>query len=310
MNRFIKYLVLFVIIGVVIGELLLRVLHLTNDVPLRTIGKDNIQKYVPVQHGYWNRGGHQWQINKLGWAGRLPKQYHNLITIIGDSYIENFMNPDDCHQGVLLKELLPEHNFLEAGRSGVSFIEAMEIAKSIDSLNPVVHLLYMNSSDFTESIKSVKPMTDIAQLDLKTGKIVPGEMKFAFAKRVLYSCKFAYYLFNRFSQPKPTRNTGVPKRNLDFGKIEMELKQLFHFTSVNYDVGNKVLVFHPGTDNLIIELARDTGFKVIVLNSSKEKSWTFEYDPHWNCYGNERVASQVSKGLTVFFNGKKAIVEN
>lgn len=297
MNRFIKYLVLFFIIGVVIGEVVVRTLHLTNDVPQRTIGKDNIQKYVPVQHGYWNKGAHQWQINKLGWAGRLPEKYVNLVTVIGDSYIENFMNPDDCHQGVLLKELLPEHNFLEAGRSGVSFIEAMEIAKSIDSLNPEFHLLYMNNSDFTESIKSVKPMIDIAQLDLKNGKIVPGEMKFALAKRLLYSCKFAYYLFNRFSQPTQTPNAPAPKNNFDFGKIEAELGQLFEFARTNYDIENKILVFHPDTDKLVVDYARNTGFKVIELNSSNEKSWTFAYDPHWNCYGNERVAWQVSKSL-------------
>lgn len=295
MNRFIKYLVLFSLAGVVIGEVIVRTLHLTNDVPLRTIGRDNIQKYVPIQQGYWNRGSHQWQINKMGWAGRLPENYSNLITIIGDSYIENFMNPDDCHQGVLLKELMPEYNFMEAGRSGVSFIEAMEIAKSLDSLNPGFHLLYMNTSDFKESIKNVRPMNDIAQLDLRSGTIVPGEMKFAFAKRVLYTCKFAYYLYNRFSQPHAAL---PPKNNSDFGKIEPEIKQLFEFVGTNYEIKNKVIVFHPGSDARIIRYAMSVGFKTIELNSSNDKSWTFAYDPHWNCYGNERVAAQVSKKLT------------
>ena len=107
--------------------------HSVTDLPQRTIDEYGIQKYYANQSGYWKGGEHKWMFNELGWPGELPEDYDNLITVIGDSFIENFMNPNECHQSKLLKKGLNNHNFIEAARSGVSFIEAMEISKQFDS---------------------------------------------------------------------------------------------------------------------------------------------------------------------------------
>src|SRR5690606_35579075 len=123
-----------------------------------------VQKYLPNQEGYWKGGNHQWIINDYGWPGELPTKYDNLINIIGDSFIENFMNPNECHQSVFLKKLMPDYNFFEAARSGVSLIEAMEISKQIDSLNPKMTLIYVNENDFYESILNIKKLNDITQI--------------------------------------------------------------------------------------------------------------------------------------------------
>jgi hypothetical protein len=300
MNKFITSVLIFIFFGVVTGEIVVRLLRLVNDVPQRTIDVNNIQKYLAGQHGYWNQGAHQWHINKLGWSGRLPKSYKNLISIIGDSYIENFMNPDECHQGVLLKQRLPGYNFIEAGRSGVSFIEAMDISKSVDTLSPKFHLLFMNNSDFTESIKSISAITDITQLDLERGVLIPGVMKYPVLKRAMYSSKFAYYIYTRFLIAKFAKPSGNIKLENSASKHYKEIQMLFQYVKNNYVIQNKVLVFHPGTERSIINSAKSIGFKTIELNSSKDKSWSFEGDPHWTCYGNRMVATQVSKELPHF----------
>ena len=165
MKKFIKNIVIFFLFAIIVGEIIIRVTHAVTDLPQRTIDEYGIQKYYPHQSGYWIGGNHKWVINKLGWPGKLPKSHDNLITIIGDSYIENFMNPIECHQSLLLKKRLENYNFIEAGRSGVSFIEAMEISKQFDALHPKYHLVYVNSLDFYESVTSILPAADITQLN-------------------------------------------------------------------------------------------------------------------------------------------------
>jgi len=34
------------------------------------------------------------------------------------------------------------------------------------------------------------------------------------------------------------------------------------------------------------------------LNDSGDKSWSFDYDAHWNCYGHRKAAEQVAKKLS------------
>ena len=118
------------------GEIVVRMTHSVIDVPQRMIDDYGTQKYIPFQNGTWKHGSHNWKVNKLGWVGELPASYDNLITLIGDSYIENFMNPDSCRQAKYLKKIMPEYNYLEMARAGVSLIEALEISRKSDSLNP------------------------------------------------------------------------------------------------------------------------------------------------------------------------------
>ncbi|MEX0314760.1 MAG: hypothetical protein AB3N18_11325, partial [Allomuricauda sp.] len=190
MSKFIKEILFFLIFGLLIGEIVARVFFLTSEIPERQIDKFGIQRYQPNQVGYWKGGSHQWHINEKGWPGELPESYNDLVTIIGDSFIENFMNPDECHQMSYLKKILPKYNYTEASRSGISFIEALEISKQLDSLNPKAQLIYINETDFRESVWQIAPLADITQVDLDNDSIIYGEMKAPGIKKVLYSWKF------------------------------------------------------------------------------------------------------------------------
>lgn len=301
MKRFLKNIILFLLVVIVIGEIVVRVTHTMADIPQRTIDEHGIQKYFPNQDGYWKGGDHKWVINKLGWPGELPQSFDNLIMVIGDSFIENFMNPNECHQSAFLKENMEAYNFMEAGRSGVSLIEAMEISRQIDSLQPIHSLIYVNNEDFYESITQVKPMSDITQLDIKTNTIKYGEMKAPGLKKILYSWKLMYYLYNRFSlsniintNPKPETVTTNTEAKTDYTN---EIQQLTKYIKQNYTTSDKTLVFHPNSEASIIEICKAAGFNIILLDSSNDASWRFDHDPHWTCYGHKQAAEQVSKQL-------------
>jgi hypothetical protein len=305
MKKLFKNIFIFLFICLVIGEFTIRLTHAVSDIPRRTIDDFGMQKYHPNQEGYWSDGKHKWKINSMGWPGKLPKKYNNLVTIIGDSYIENFMNPIECHQANFLEKLIPNYNFIEAGRSGVSFIEAFEISKTFDSLSPKLNLIYVNDNDFYESIEDIKSLSDITQINLNNNKLKFGKLKSPGLKKLLYSWKLAYYFYNRFplvfTLKKDKKNDnlrGISNDNLNHVRVS----KLCNYITKNYDINNKMLVLHPKVDSEITKILNTYGFNYIQLDSSNDKSWEFEYDKHWTCYGHKKVASQVVKSLKQTLN--------
>jgi len=306
MKKFFKNIILFLLLALIVGEVVVRLTHAVSDIPQRTIDEHGIQKYFPNQNGYWKGGKHSWVINELGWPGELPKSYDNLIMVIGDSYIENFMNPNECHQAVYLKENMPDYNFMEAARSGVSLIEAMEIIKQFDSLKPVQTLIYVNDGDFYESVSEIKPMNDITQLDVKNKTVNYGEMKAPFLKKVLYNWKLMYYFYNRFYSDimaNGSDNNKVPikKEKNDHLEYSVEINELMDFIKSNYPTEKLTLVFHPNSNTKIINICESKDFKTIVLDSTNDNSWSFEFDTHWTCYGHKQAAEQVSQNIQIDF---------
>lgn len=307
MGQFLKKCALFLIIGVFIAEIITRMFFITSDIPSRFIDEKGIQKYIPNQTGKWKGGNHGWSINEQGWPGDLPESYNNLITIIGDSFIENFLNPEECHQAVFLKKLVPELNFMEASRSGVSFIEAMEITKELDSLSPQLQLIYIHDSDLEESILQIKKHSDITQLDLTEKQIINGELKSQGIKKILYNWKFLYYLYNRFPPNPPkvnkTQSSETPTTTIDKEKkIWESINLLLEYTASNYNIQNKVLIFRPESNIELINLAKKIGFKTLHLQINENESWSFDYDNHWTCDGHQNAAEQVGEFLKSSFS--------
>lgn len=292
----------FLIIFLVVAEITVRLKNAVNDIPQRRIDEFGIQKYYPNQKGFWRGGTHAWNINELGWPGVLPENYDNLISVIGDSFIENFMNPNECHQSVYLKKRLKKYNFIEAGRSGVSFIESMEITKQLKKFNPIDNLIYVKDNDFYQSLVEVAPADDITQFSINKDTIVYGKMKSPGLKKILYNWKFAYFLYNKkdmvlnlFSTNEHISFDEKMSKNLEQNLAKVS--ELLDFVKANYIVEDITLVFHPKSSETIIEKCRSIGFDIIKLNSENDKSWTFENDHHWTCYGHEKAADQIYKAL-------------
>jgi len=301
MKNFILRLITFFIITCLIGEFIIRVYKLTPDIPQRFIDETGIQRYKPEQTGYYTKSDTKWRINKYGWMGVADTTYGKTIAVIGDSYIENIMNPISCNQGVILKSYFDDIGFFEAGRSGVSFIEGMEITKLLKPIiQPQFYLLYVSSNDFYESFSNKIRYFDRMQIDLKNKTILKAKLKNPTLKKFLYSSKLLYYMYLRFPLLVENQNKGeiitlAPKNNTF---DQLNFNKLFEYSVNNYDVEKIILIFHPGTQKEIISTANEYGFQTVELNSEGDQSWGLgSHDGHWSCYGHSQVAKQVKTYL-------------
>jgi len=301
MKKFILKFISFILFITLAGELIVRVFKLTPEVPHLFVDHTGIQRYVPGQTGYFSKAGNKWQVNDYGWLGIADVKKDSIISVIGDSYIENLMNPISCNQGSILKSYFKNYGFFEAGRSGVTFIEAMQITKLLDStIKPKMHLIYVSADDLYES-NAENRFKDRMQLNLVSNTIVNGELKAPGIKKVLYNCKVLYYLYLRFPLfvNKKNKETHIQPVNATKEIDVKSINSILSYCEKNYDLEKIVLVFHPGTPKEIDLLARKHGFSTIGLNTTgDEKSWAVSSsDGHWSCYGHHEVAKQIKAHL-------------
>ena len=291
MKKFLKQLLYFLLVGVVVGEVVLRVFNLTIDTPKLYQGKNKIIRYAPNQEGNYQNAGHRWKINEYGYSGEAPESFDNLITIIGDSYIVNFMNPDSCHQNVYLKKLLPKYNYFQAGRGGAALLEMLETAKALDTLSPKLQVLYVSDLDFVDCIANRGKKSDV-ELNLETNKITYKPYKPSKVKDIIYNFKFAYYCYRNIYLTEEESSNVNPENNDEKLPIE-DVAELIDYVKENYQLTNTIFVFKPDNNNEIIELCRQAGIKTFLLDDDNDESWIFEHDRHWTCYGHHQVAKQV-----------------
>lgn len=291
-----------------ICEILIRVVHLVPDIPERYIDDSGIQKYKVAQSGYYTSAKEKWNVNKYGWLGTHQVIEGKTITIIGDSYIENLMNPISCHQGSILKEYNPNFAFFEAGRSGVTFIEALIISKNLcKEIKPKLQLLYVSENDFYESITEYKKYNDRVQLSLNKKEIVLPSIQSSFVKKILYNTKFIYYLYLEYpilikEQNKGTSRASANSKNSLTNKKEL-INRLLKYSTKNYNFDNVILVFHPNTSNYLIDIVKDFGIQTISLDASSTKTWSIsDQDKHWSCYGHNEAGKQVSQRLLSLYS--------
>ena len=72
-----------------------------------------------------------------------------------------------------------------------------------------------------------------------------------------------------------------------------------------YEIKNVYLIFSPDSDDKLIDLLKNNGFKVMKLQSSNYKEWKMEHDSHWSCHGHSEAAKQVSVFLKSLHLNKK-----
>ena len=297
MKIFLLRVLLFLILLSGTSELIIRYYKLTSDLPERSIDDRGIQKYKLNQSGYYKKAEKKWQVNEFGWIGTSDLSKDTIITIIGDSFIENIMNPIECNQGSLLKSELPNNSFFEAGRSGVTFIESMEISRGLNiDFNPTYQLLYLNPTDIPESIEEIEKYTDRMQFSIDSNKLTSPEIKSPFLKKILYNVKFVYYLYLRYPVLVDKQNLGEIANVTSYNKDSYNFfyGELLMYCSNNYRTDNLILILHPDIKNQILPILEKYNFTYLKLNSSEDENWEIgNGDSHWSCYGHKQVSKQV-----------------
>ena len=303
MKLFIKKLFLILLGFYIFAEILSRIFHISTDAPKMYQNSSSVRRYFPDQEGYWVGAHHKWYINELGFPGKnLPNSYDNLVTIIGASNIENFMNPDSCRQTEILRKLNPNYNYLGLSMAGTNLLDAFELIKEIDTLNPYVNLIHVEDGSFIKSIKENSNLSLQTQFDLKTSKLFFSNYQESPIKNILYNFKFAYYLYRknlhvfdirkRFMKPKSNVNLKAVSSNNKLEKTSI----LLDFINRNYRTDNVVLIFNDVNNDQIYKLVKSKGIQAFRLDSQNDK-WTLNGDAHWSCYGHYEAAKQVSSFL-------------
>ena len=297
MRKFLVNILIFIVFGYFIGEFSIRVLKLGINIPEMYQDTNGLIKNLPNQTGYY-LNGNTWSVNKFGEFGYEPKSLDSLITVIGDSFIENIMNPNECHQAYLLSMRTNSYNFYPSARSGANLIEFMEMTKSLTHLNPVKQILYVHDSDFSNSIREIKHENNTFQWSIRSNNISYPQFSENKIKKVLYNFQFMYYIYRNYiisNENSSKIKIDDNKLNIDYNKIQ----KLLDFINKTYITDNIIIVFSPNSDKGLIEMVMKNNFQTIVLKTDDIKTWEFLNDSHWTCFGHEEVAKQVSHDLNL-----------
>lgn len=304
MKLFFRNAFLFLMFLFLFTEIIARIFHISTDAPKTFKNSNGNINYYPNQEGYWDGGRHKWYINKLGYpGGNIPKNFNNLVLLVGDSYIQNFMNPDSCRQREYLSKLQPNYNFLESSMAGINLLGYFEYSKPLDGLNPVYKIIYVNSADFLNNVTR-KRSDNGYKVNLKSNKIYYPKYRGSSLKDIIYNFKFIYYLyrkniqlFNRLNGGKElSESNKIINRNASELSSEnlTQISDLLDFIIQNYNCSNVVFVFHPDSNKDLINLSRSKGFITLELIKDKNVNWKTKNDGHWNCLAHQEIAKQVS----------------
>jgi len=303
MKKFFKKLLLFIIFLFLFTEVVSRIFHVSTDAPKTYKNTNGNVNYYANQEGYWGGGKHKWYVNKLGYPGRnSPDNYNNLVLLMGDSYIQNFMNPDSCRQREYLSKLESKYNFMNVSKDGLNLLGEFEYAKPLDSLSPILKIIYVSNNDFLSNIKNKSRFKGSYQVDLETGKIKYPNYRGSKVKDFIYNFKFIYYLYRKnidlFTSKKmiddvtDTAEIGRKKDKI-FDDEYKEISKLLDFIKETYEWENVLFVFHPNSSMKLIELTKEKGFKVMKIFKNEKENWKTKNHGHWNCEAHENIANQV-----------------
>lgn len=300
MKLFFKVLGIFSVVGVLLGEAAVRLFDLTIDVPTAYVGRDSLIHFDPGQKGKFLGGDHKWHINRFGNYGPEPYSLDSLVTVIGDSFISNIMNPPECHQAVFLDCYSDGLNFFPRSRSGASFLEYLEMARSLEPLNPLAQLLYVHDHNFTMSLAAEGSMFNTVQISLETMKKSYPTLQHSRLKKGIYQFKFFYFLYRTFLSSHTGWDEIAPQT--DPARLELELvRRLISYTYDSYDPARIVLVFSPGSDPELVRTCKQAGYKILELQAHGE-DWLLPDDGHWSCRGHQNAARQVGRYLRRHLN--------
>ena len=285
MFRFFKIVTLYLVALAISLEVIVRSLSFTDDVPMRKINKGGLQVFIENQKGISH--GFPWKVNEDGFLGHNELNGKNQLLIIGDSYVENIMNPYSCRQSSLFTAA--GYSVFEVGRSGITFIESLEFLKYYSSIvNPKKELIFLDNSDFEESIIEIKKLSDRGQISLVNKEIFKGEIKGKNIKKLLYNYKTMYYLYRKYllSRKEKSPKTQTNKRV----SHEIYVKRLVSFVSENYTLSNTLFVFRNKNDYKDVFI--DLNLNFIELKISEEK-YILKNDGHWNCDGHKEAFNRI-----------------
>jgi len=289
MKKFIIKLIKYSIVVLILLEIVVRLFTLTNDVPQRDIDENGLQVFRKNQEGQSH--GHKWKVNSSGFLGHNEIKEPNQLLIIGDSFVENIMNPFECRQSSFFTK--NGYNVFEIGRSGITFIESLEFySKYKLKVNPKISIFFIDNSDFEESIQEINKLNDRVQISLKTSQLSLGKIKAKYLKKILYNYKTLYYLFLKYLKSQKANITSQSKEvNHSNEETSLFVNKLIRISNQNYDLKDCLFVFRGEND--FKELFNQLNLNFIELNLKGIEYMFSENDSHWSCKGHQIASEKI-----------------
>ena len=292
MKKFLKKILVFIIVTLSLFESTVRLFNLTNDVPQRNLLDNRYQVYKKNQKGIYKNT--KWEVNDFGFLGLSDvNNGENQVLLIGDSFLENMMNNINCNVGSQIKLFDRNLKIFEMARSGMTLIEYFEFFKKFkQTINPRKTIFLVNSNDIYESISDINRFSDRIQVDLIDNKINNVDLKYPTLKKILYNTKGLYYLYsNQFFSLNFPKLISSKKIINNKGPNKELIRKLFVYIQDNYSTENISFLCYNMKDSEV------NSFKLLSKNIYHIKEFDEKEirkdDRHWNCLGSQKVAELI-----------------
>ncbi|TNJ46480.1 hypothetical protein KFZ70_13690 [Tamlana fucoidanivorans] len=286
-------------------EVLVRVLHLYDDVPLLYIDDFGVQKTVPGQTGFAVTGNRrqnfaEYRINKFGYNSYRefkPSKEKIEIALIGDSFIEGFNQHYYNSTGKKVEDRLKDVEVYEYGRGGYDMADQLHLMqaykKDFDLIDYVV--IYIK---FENDLQRSEYLPEYDYIALK------HTLKFK-VKRHIKLLKYANSigLFDGFRDIRARLSTHKwSRKGKEINEDTRNKTYLENFRTLVKTFGfNKdkivFLLDKRRTSNLFLNYCDEMGYTYLDFGMPFEKAKRppiLIYDKHWNNLGRTIVADVIA----------------
>ncbi|WP_299554832.1 hypothetical protein [Seonamhaeicola sp.] len=288
-------------------EILVRMFHLYNDVPLLLfIDEYDIQKTEPGQRGFSVTGNRrqnfaEFNINSFGYNSYrefTPSADKIEVALIGDSYIEGFNQHYYDSTGKKIEVILNnEVEVYEYGRGGYDMADQLHIINSYKEQFELIDYIFIYMK-FKNDLRRTKIKPDHDLVNLK------HTFKFQI-KRYIRVLKYANAigLFDGFRDIRSRLTQGNHNYKApEVDKKKLELKYMENFKSLvktyGFDKEKTIFLFDKRkTNKLFLDHCDEMGYKYLDFGESFEKATRptdLIYDRHWNNLGRTLVATVIA----------------
>jgi len=307
----------YVIIVLLLLEVMVRIFHLHNDMPVRYVSQEGVYNWIPGQKGYTVYGNRrqkfsEYYINNSGYNSYRefnPTKEGVEVALIGDSYIEGFHQNYYHSIGKKIEDKLEDIQVYEYGHSSNDFADQL-------------HLISLNKKAFDlidHIIIGIKYENDFLRAEYK---FIERKPFFPFLRK---SKLVTYLLSIGFVDPikevnlkiRSLRKSKSPKDKIDSVKkvsINKDSVYLDNFKKLIDKYGfNKekttLLLDSRVTHKSFLNYLNDQKINFIDHAKSFEnvgkRPTTLIYDHHWNNLGRSLVAEDIIEYLrNINLNGK------
>ena len=313
MKKLFLKLFVYAIFIVIVLEVLVRVLHLTKDYPVRFIDERGVERWLPNQEGYSVTGNRRqnfskFNINEFGFNSYRefsPSKDKVELALVGDSFIEGFHQDYYNSIGKKIEKKLKGVEVYEFGYAGYDLADQLHLIHQYQSLFDLIDYVVIGfkfEDDLTrgeygvlkERMKLESPMYR-SMRRIKLLVYLQNIGAFSAAKKMTKTI-LSLGQNNALIQEKEDLNT-IQKR---YSKYIKNFKSLVD--SYGYDKTRFVLLLDKeNTPELFLDFLDKNTYNYIdfgkQINQSKIPA-TLIYDQHWNNHGRTLIANLISCSIS------------